>query len=122
MFNYRITRINACSVFKYVTIISLIAGGICGLGLGLLSHDMIGIPGGLFLGFIFGLVNGIVASIYTFLFNLLSSSIGGIEIHLARKDAFLENLEQPIPLVNTSELSGIKPPRQETDLKNQKHE
>jgi hypothetical protein len=26
--------------------------------------------------------------------------MGGIEIHLERKDAFLDSLEQPIPLVN----------------------
>lgn len=112
MYNYRIKRISACSVFKYVTIVGLITGGAWGLAFGLLSRDMVGIPGGLFLGCIFGLVNGIVASIYTFLFNLFASSIGGIEIQLDRKDVFLDNIEQPIPLVSGSDLSGTDPEKQ----------
>lgn len=106
MFNYRVKSVNVYSVFKYVTILSLIIGGAWGLFLGLLAHDMVGIPAGLFLGFIFGLLHGIIASLYTFLYNLFASSIDGIEIHLERKDAFLENLHQPIPLVNETTIPG----------------
>lgn len=107
MFNYRITRINTYSVFKYVTLIGLVFGGAWGLLLGLFSRDVVGILSGLFLGFIFGLAHGIFAAIYTFLFNLLSSSIGGIEIQLDRKDAFLDSLDQPMPLVTKEEVQGF---------------
>lgn len=98
MFNYRIKRISAYSVFKYVTVVSLIWGGIWGLLISVFAHDVFGLWGGFFIGFVFGLVNGIFAYIYTFLFNLFASSIGGIEIQLERKDAFLDTLQQPIPL------------------------
>jgi hypothetical protein len=113
MFNYRLKYINVYSVFKYVTILSLIIGGVWGLFLGLLARDLVGIPGGLFFGFIFGLFNGIVASLYTFLFNLFASSIGGIEIQLERKDAFLDSLHQPLPLVNEPIVPQIMAEEQE---------
>lgn len=109
MFNYRIKCVNACSVFKNVTAISLVVGGIGGLSLGLLARSMVGILGGLFLGFIFGLANGIVAYLYTFLFNLFASFIGGIEIQLNHKDAFLDSLVQPIPLVNATNSNDTIP-------------
>lgn len=109
MFNYRLKCINVYTVFKYVTILSLIIGGVWGLFMGLLAHDMVGIPGGLFLGLIFGLFHGLVASLYTFLFNLFASSLGGIEIQLERKDDFLDSLHQPLPLVNEPIVPQVVP-------------
>lgn len=100
MFNYRITRVHVGSVFKYTAIIGLIIGSIWGLFLGLLARTFVGILEGLFFGLVFGLVNGIFASIYAILFNSFASSLKGIEIQLTRKDFFLEELAQPIPLVN----------------------
>jgi len=100
MFNYRITRVHVGSVFKYTAIIGFIIGSGWGLFLGLLSRTFVGILEGLFFGLVFGLVNGIFASIYAILFNSFASSLKGIKIQLTRKDSFLEELDQPIPLVN----------------------
>jgi len=100
MFNYRITRVHTGSVFKYTAVIGLIIGSVWGLLLGLMARPLVGIWEGLFFGLVFGLFNGIVASIYAILFNSFASSLKGIEIQLTRKDFFLEELDQPIPLVN----------------------
>jgi hypothetical protein len=106
MYNYRIKRLNVWSVCKIVTLIGMIFGTCGGLLLGIVERDLFGMLMGLFVGCVFGLITGITSVIYTVLFNFLASSIGGIELHLERKDAFLDSLEQPIPLVNASEPSS----------------
>jgi hypothetical protein len=74
-------------------------GGFWGLLLGIFEGNLFRIFGGLLLGFIFGLVNGLTTAICAALFNMLASHLGGIEVLLERKDAFLDSLEQPLPLV-----------------------
>jgi hypothetical protein len=99
MFNYRLKRLNVWSVFKLVTTIGLLFGGFWGLLLGIFEGNVFGLLGGLFIGFIFGIVNGLTCAISAVLFNLLADHLGGLEVLLERKDAFLDSLEQPIPLV-----------------------
>lgn len=100
MFNYRLKGLNVRSVFTIVTTVSLVFGGFWGLLLGILEGNIFGLLGGLFLGFIFGLFNGLAAAASAFLYNLLATTWGGIEILLERKDTFLDSLHQPIPLLS----------------------
>lgn len=99
MFNYRLRRLNAMSVFNVVTLISLVFGGFWGLIFFLLERSVLGLLGGFFFTLIFGFLNGITSALSALLYNHLAARYEGIEILLERKDAYLDSLDQPIPLV-----------------------
>jgi len=82
LYNYTIVRLDSIAVFRLMFAAGSLVGGTIGLLFGLLDRDAIGITGGLFLGFIFGLLSGGLGLAYAVIFNKLVPLLGGIPIQL----------------------------------------
>lgn len=91
MYTHRITGLCPKSAFRVFFSAGICVGGVFGIILGLLEKDVLGLFGGIFFGFIFGLSSGIMALFYTAIFNVLAPYIGGIGIRLELLPAPDEN-------------------------------
>jgi hypothetical protein len=97
MYNYTIVRLAGAAVFRIMFAAGTLVGGFGGIILGLLDRETIGIAGGLFLGFVFGLFSGSIGLIYALVFNKLAPVVGGIPVKLEVVIHLHEQDESPHP-------------------------
>jgi len=81
MYNYTIRRLSCSGVFRWCFCAGVCCGGMGGILLGIMDRS-IGIFGGMFLGFIFGMVSGLLGLAYVAVFNILAPIIGGLDIYI----------------------------------------
>ncbi|TCW41892.1 hypothetical protein EDC21_10351 [Thermohydrogenium kirishiense] len=92
MWNYKIKRVSVLSVFKFTLLYGIIIGAVFSFIGGLLGSigDAKFFGMGIFGGLIFGIIYGIILSLFstfgTWLFNLISGIIDGIDIELVKRD------------------------------------
>ncbi len=82
MYNYMLTRVACCAVFRLAFAAGTCVGGACGVALGLVERSAVGVFGGAFLGLAVGLVVGAVALACAAVFNLLAPYLGGVAVRL----------------------------------------
>ncbi|GMB01442.1 hypothetical protein [Pelosinus sp. IPA-1] len=82
MYNYKLMRLEYRPLFYLMFIGGICTGSLVGITFGLLDRSSFGILGGAFITLLAGLASGILALIYTAVFNTLAPAIGGISIHI----------------------------------------